>query len=313
MISYLVRRLLAGAVLIVVVSVATFLIVFSETEAIVRRLVGQQATEDQIAQREEEMGLDRPLSAQLVSWFSDASRGDLGASWLTSEPVAEVLANRLPITLSLVICSIVVLAVLSALLGTLAAVRQGGLVDRTVQISTETLSAVPKFWLALMLVLALAIQAQIFPATGYVGLQSDAWGWAVALTLPVTAVVAGELRVTSMVRATIADELGKDYLRTLRSRGLSPLTIILRHVLRNAAGPWVALLSMKIVGLWGGAVVIENVFALPGIGSLATNAASQGDGPVLMGVVVATVVVIVLVYLIFDLLQAWLNPKARLS
>lgn len=313
MISYLIRRLIAGAVLILVVSVATFLIVFSDTTSIVRSLVGTQASDEQIAQREAEMGVDRPLMEQLLSWFGGALQGDLGTSWLTSESVTQVLANRLPVTLSLVVCSIVVLALISAVLGTIAAVRQGGVVDRTVQVTTETLSAVPKFWLALMLVLAFAIQFRIFPATGYTGLQSDPWGWAVALTLPVTAIVAGELRVTSMVRAAIADELGKDYLRTLRSRGLSPVTILGRHVLRNAAAPWVALLSMKIVGLWGGAVVIENVFALPGIGSLATNAASRGDGPVLMGVVMVTVIVIVIVYLIFDLLQAWLNPKARLS
>lgn len=313
MISYLTRRLLAGVLLVIAVSIATFLIVFSDTQSIVRTLVGTQATDEQVAQREVEMGLDRPLTEQLLGWFADASRGDLGASWLTSEPVTQVLANRLPITLSLVVVSIIVLAVISAVLGTVAAVRQGGIVDKGIQIGSEALSAVPKFWLALMLVIAFAIQLSLFPATGYVGLQSDVVGWAVAMTLPVTAIVAGELRVTSMVRAAIADELGKDYLRTLRSRGLSPVTILFKHVLRNAAAPWVALLSMKIVGLWGGAVVIENVFALPGIGSLATNAASQGDGPVLMGVVVATVVVIVLVYLVFDVLQAWLNPKARLS
>ncbi|WP_150460828.1 ABC transporter permease [Nesterenkonia ebinurensis] len=313
MITYILRRAASGVLLILAVSVVTFLIVFSDTQRIVRSLVGERATAEQLAQRTAEMGLDRPLFQQMIDWFANAFTGDFGASWLTSEPVAQVIINRLPITLSLVICSIVVLALISAVLGTFAAVRQGGAADRIIQIGTEILSALPKFWLALMLVIVFAIQFPLFPATGYVSLQNDVIGWATAVTLPVAAVVMGELRVTSMVRGAIADELNKDYIRTLRSRGLPSREVLFKHVLRNAAEPWVSLLSMKIVGIWTGVVVIEAVFALPGIGTLATNAATRGDGPVLMGVVVATVIVIVFVYLIFDLLQAWLNPKARLT
>lgn len=313
MILYLCRRLAFGVALLALVTSATFFVVFGSSDSVVRSLVGEQATEEQIAERTAELGLDRPVWEQFADWVAHAVTGDLGASYATSEPVGEAIANRLPATLALMVCAILVLALVSAVLGTLAAVREGGAVDRVLQLVTETLSAIPKFWLALMLVIGLAINVRLFPATGYAPFGDGVGAWAVGIVLPTTAIVLGELRITSMVRGAVADELGKPYVRTLRSRGLSGTEVLFRHVLRNAAAPWLSLMSMKVVALFGGAVVIEKVFAVPGIGSLATTAATGGDIPVLMGVVLVTVALIFVVYLVFDLVQAWLNPKVRLS
>ncbi|MEV7869626.1 ABC transporter permease [Streptomyces sp. NPDC088124] len=313
MIRYLCRRLAFGVALLALVTSATFFAVFGSSHTVVRSLVGEQATEQQIAARTAELGLDRPVWEQFGDWVAHAVTGDLGTSYFTSEPVTQAIGNRLPVTLTLMICSMVVLAVVSAVLGVLAAVRRGGVVDRTLQLVTETLSAVPKFWLALMLVIALAINLRFFPATGYAPLSDGVGAWALGIVLPTAAIVLGELRITSMVRGAVSDELDKPYVRTLRSRGLSETEVLFRHVLRNAAPPWLSLLSMKVVALFGGVVVIEKVFAVPGVGSLATGAATSGDIPVLMGVVVTTVAIIFVVYLVFDLVQAWLNPKVRLS
>ncbi|GAB2888530.1 ABC transporter permease [Streptomyces mayteni] len=313
MIRYFCRRLAFGVALLALVTSTTFFVVFGSSDTVVRSLVGEQATERQMAERTAELGLDRPVWEQFGDWVAHAVTGDLGRSYFTSEPVTEAIGNRLPVTLALMICSILVLAAASAVLGVLAAVRRGGVVDRALQILTEALSAIPKFWLALMLVIALAIDLRLFPATGYTPIGDGIGAWALGLVLPTTAIVLGELRITSMVRGAVSDELDKPYVRTLRSRGLSEPEVLFRHVLRNAAPPWLSLLSMKVVALLGGIVVIEKVFALPGIGSLATSAAISGDIPVLMGVVVITVAVIFVVYLVFDLVQAWLNPKVRLS
>jgi peptide/nickel transport system permease protein len=313
MLSYILKRVGAGAVLLVLVTVATFLVMYVNGERVVRTLVGDNAPPEQIAARTTQLGLDRPVAVQLGDWMWKALQGDLGTSYFTSEPVLQAVLNRLPITLSLVTCSILVLAVLSGLLGVAAGVRQGGLVDRVVQVLSELFSSVPKFWLALMLVLGFAINLRVFPATGYAPLANGIGAWALALFLPVTAIVLGELRVVSMVRGSIADELRKDYVRTLRARGLGTTEILFRNVLRNASGPWLALMSMKVVALLGGVVVIEQVFALPGIGQLAATAATGGDIPVLMGVVVMITVTITIVYIVFDLLAAWLNPKVRLA
>ncbi|MGW3293511.1 ABC transporter permease [Streptomyces xiamenensis] len=313
MIRYLGRRLAFGVALLALVTSATFFAVFGNSDTVVRSLVGEQATEQQIAARAAELGLDRPVWEQFGDWVAHAVTGDLGASYFTSEPVTQAIGNRLSVTLTLMVFSLLLLAVVSAVLGTLAAVRRGGMVDRTLQIVTETLSAIPKFWLALMLVIALAINLRLFPATGHVPISDGVGAWLLGIVLPTTAIVLGELRITSMVRGAVSDELDKPYVRTLRSRGLSETEVLYRHVLRNAAPPWLSLLSMKVVALFGGIVVIEKVFALPGIGSLATDAATSGDIPVLMGVVVTTVAVIFVVYLVFDLVQAWLNPKVRLT
>ena len=313
MLRFIAGRIAAGAVLIVIVASATFLVMYLNSERVVRTLVGDNATPELVEARTAQLGLDRPVFVQLFDWGWKALGGDLGVSYFTTEPVTDVIFNRLPVTISLVVCAILILTVLSALLGVAAGVRQGGAIDKIVQVLSELFSSVPKFWLGLMLVLAFAINLRMFPATGYVPITDGIGAWALALALPTTAIVLGELRVVSMVRGSIADELRKDYVRTLRARGLSSGEIVFRNVLRNASGPWLALMSMKVVALLSGAVVIEQVFALPGLGQLATTAATGGDIPVLMGIVVTITIIISIVYVLFDLLTAWLNPKVRLS
>jgi peptide/nickel transport system permease protein len=313
MLQFIVRRLAAGIVLVAAVSITTFLVMYVNVDRVVRTLVGENASAEQVAARAHELGLDRPLVVQLGDWLLGAVRGDLGTSYFTSEPVVLAVANRMPVTLSLLAGALIILTVLSAVIGIFAGVRQGGAVDRIIQIASEILSSIPKFWLALMLVLVLAIQLRVFPATGYMPLSAGFGAWAWSILLPTVAIVLGELRVISMVRGSVADELRKDYVRTLRARGLGEAEILFVHVLRNASGPWLSLMSMKVVALIGGAVVIEQVFALPGIGSLATTAATGGDVPVLLGVVVFIAALITVIYIVFDVLTAWLNPKVRLS
>ncbi|MFE4948623.1 ABC transporter permease [Leifsonia sp. NPDC056665] len=309
---FLLRRLGSGVVLVVVVTAITALLMFSSGNNIARNILGVTATQAQVTQRAHELGLDQAPLIQYFNWFSGAIRGDLGRSFLNGAPVVEALSNRVPVTLSIVIGAVFFTAVLSLLLGVLAAVRRGW-IDRLVQVFNVVGGALPTFWVGLVLVELFALNLRIFPATGYTPPTVDPGQWAVGLVLPVAALVIGALGAASIVRSSVIDVLRLDFVRTLRAHGLSEREILFRHVLRNASGPFLTIISLQFIGLMGGAVVIERVFAIPGMGLLATQATQTGDVPTVLGVVTVAVIVIVIVNLIVDILNGWLNPKARLQ
>lgn len=313
MIAFLAKRLLGGVVLIFVISTIAFLLVYSSTSDIARNILGESATAEQLAAKEAELGLDQPLLAQYFDWLGSAVTGDFGVSWFTSEAVTTALSARIPVTLSMVISAVLVTAIVSAVLGVAAAVR-GGWLDRVIQFVSVIGFSLPNFWVALMLVLIFAIGLRWLPATGYVPFTESPAGWAATLILPVTALVLGGIAASAQqIRGATIDVLRQDYIRTLRARGLSDGSVIFRHALRNSASPALTVLSLQFIGLLSGAVVIERVFAIPGLGSLTVNAALLGDIPILMGIVVVMVVLVVIVNLVIDIAAGWVNPKVRVQ
>lgn len=313
MVSFVLRRLASGATLIFVASTLTFLLMSLSGGNPARNILGEGATDEQVAAKAAELGLDQPLLERYVSWLTSALQGDFGTSWFTNEPVISSLANKFPVSLSIVTGAILVTAVLAALLGVTAAVRRGW-IDRFVQIFAVIGFALPNFWVALVLVTVFAVSLRLLPATGFVPFTTDPGRWFLGLILPVTALAIGTIASTAQqVRGAMIDVLSQDYVRTLRARGISSSSLLFRHVLRNAAPPALTVLSLQFVGLLGGAVVIEKVFALPGIGNLAVTATTQGDLPQILGLVVVMVILVVLVNLLIDLAAGWLNPKARLA
>jgi peptide/nickel transport system permease protein len=313
MLTFIIRRILEGIVLIFAVSVVAFALLYAGGGDIARRIMGQSATEEVVARRAAELGLDQPLVAQYWNWLTSAITGDFGVSWFTSQPVSGSIGSRLAVTLTLVIGTTLVAAIVSIVLGVLAA-RRGGWVDSAVQFIAVIGFAVPGFLIALYLVLWFAIDLGWFRATGYVPLTESFTGWLSSVTLPIAALSLSAIAaVTQQVRGSVIDAMSRDYVRTLRSRGLSMNRVVFVHVLRNAGGPALAVLAVQFVGLLGGAVIVEQVFAIPGIGQLTVSATSSGDIPVVMGVVVATAIIVVVVNLLIDLAQAALNPKVRLS
>ncbi|TXK16394.1 ABC transporter permease [Homoserinibacter sp. GY 40078] len=313
MFFFLVRRVVSGVVLVFAVATITFLLMSLTGGNAARNILGETATEAQVAAKAAELGLDRPILERYLDWLGAALHGDFGTSWFSREPVIESLANRFPVSLSVVTVAVLVTAVLATVLGITAAVRRGW-VDRFVQVFAVIGFALPNFWVALILVTIFAVTLHLLPATGYVPITTDPGRWALGLILPVTALVIGTIASTAQqVRGATIDILERDFVRTLRARGISRTSLLFRHVLRNAAGPALTVLSLQFVGLLGGAVIIEKVFALPGIGSLAVNATTQGDLPQILGLVVVMVVLVVVVNLVIDLLTGWLNPKARVS
>lgn len=313
MLRFIIRRLLTGLVILFAITTITYTMLYFSSSGIAQNILGEYATPEQVAQKEAELGLDQPLVIRYLDWLGGALSGDLGRSWFTSEPVAQALFNRLPVTLTIVIGALTTAAILAAVLGIAAAIRRGW-VDRIVQFLSLAGDALPSFVVAIVLVTAFAIQTGLFPATGFVPFSESPNLWLMSILLPITALVFQLVAsAAQQFRSAIIDVRSRDFVRTLRSRGLSESEITFKHVLRSAAPAALTILSLQFVGLLGGSVIVEQIFALPGIGPLAVQSTNQGDIPVVMGVVVYTVIMVIIVNLVVDLANGWLNPKVRVS
>ncbi|GGV42529.1 ABC transporter permease [Actinomadura cremea] len=311
MILYALRRLSAGLVLAVLVTLITFLLLSTSFDSIVSSILGPAATPETVAALKADEGLDRPVLVQYLDWLTGALQGDFGTSYFTSEPVGEAVASRLGVTLSIVVVALLFTVAISVTLGVLAASR-GGFIDRFAQGASLFGYVVPNLLLAIVLVVVLAINLELLPATGFTPLSEDPGRWAATITIPVIALMtSGVANLASQVRGAMLDELRKEYIRTLRARGISTRSIVLRHALRNAAGPALTILSLEFITMLGGALIIEKVFALPGFGSYAFDSSLRGDVPIIMGITLFSVLLVVGVNLMVDLVNGWLNPKAR--
>lgn len=314
MIAFVLRRLATGVVLLFAVTTLTFFTLQLADIPVARNILGSSATPAQVATLNAQLGLDRPAVERYWSWIAGAVQGDFGTSYFTKEPVAAALQNRLPVTLSIVVLALVLAVAFSLILGVTAAAQAGGPVDRVLQ-AVSTISYVfPPIILGILLVLVFSITLRLVPATGYVPLQTSFTGWLGSVLLPaVTLMFASIASVAGQIRGSLIDELRRDYVRTLRSRGVSERTILLKYTLRNAASPALTTLSLQFIGMIGGALFIERIFALSGFGTYSFNAAVQGDLPAILGVVTFSVILVIIMNLIVDLLNGWLNPKARVQ
>ena len=313
MIRFIAKRLGSGLVVLFVVSALTFFLLYVSSGSIARNILGDPATAEQVARNEHALGLDPPLVVRDFAWVADALSGNLGASWFTSEPVANSLATRIPVTMTMVFAAMILIAVCAALIGVVAAVKRGW-VDRVVQVGAIIGDSIPGFVIGIILVTILAIQLGLFPATSTISPESGPDMWVYSMALPVIALlVNGVTGGAQQIRSAVIKQLERDYVRTLRSRGIGEREILFRHVLRSAAPAGLTVLSLQLIGMLGGVVIIEQIFALPGMGPLAVAATGQSDLPVVMGVVMYTVVVVIVVNLLVDILNGWLNPKVRVS
>jgi len=308
----LLKNLARSLAVLLVVTFATFTLMFGNGEGIARAVLGLNARPEDVQREVVALGLDQPLLVQYWHWLRDAVTGNLGESFYTGQSVTDALSSRVPVTLALVIITLLLTVVLSVLLGVTAAVK-GGWVDRLLQFLTVLGTAIPSFIIAIVLVFTFAIAWRVLPATGYVTPEISVSGWVKSVTLPVLALLVGAVAsAAAQFRTAVLDTLGRDYIRTLRARGISERHVIFRHVLRNSAGPGLTVLSLTTLGLLGGAVFIEQVFALPGMGQLANQSAQVNDVPMVMGTVLVTIVIVLLVNFLGDLATTVLNPKARI-
>jgi len=305
------RRLLSSAVLLIAVaSVAFFLTDIGGIDP-GRGILGANATQAQVTAMNHQLGVDRPVVSQFADWIGAAAHGNLGDSFGSKRSVVSELQERLPVTLSLVLCSLLFTALLSLALA-LFAVAGRRWADKVVQVVALIGQILPAYLLALGLLAFLAVKFGLFPVFGYVHLGDSVSGWVRSIALPVVALTLGGVAGCALqARGSLMDVLSSDYIRTLRSRGLGSRSLLLRHGLRNAASAWLTSLSLSFVAVLGGSFMVEKVFAMPGLGTLAVEATTTADRPVIMGLVVITGAVVILVNLLTDMLQLWLIPKAR--
>lgn len=266
-----------------------------------------QATYDALRER---AGLDLPLPVQYLSWAASALTGDLGVSFRSGDPVTSLILERLPATLSLAMASIAVALAVSIPLGTLSALRPRSVIDHVATLVSQAGISVPDFWMGILLILLFAGTFGVLPASGYVPLSEDPVAWASHLVLPAitVGVVSGSI-LTRFVRSSVLEAIGQDHVRTARSKGLAARTVLRWHVLRNALLPLVTVTGVQLAYLLSGVVVVEIVFAWPGLGQLALQSVQARDYPVLQGAVLLFAVVFLVINLLVDLLYARLDPR----
>lgn len=312
MIAFILQRLAAGLALLATVATGTFFLAHLAIGDPTDSLLGASATPEQQAALAARLGTDRPLPVQFADWVVHALTGNLGNSWVNEQPVATQIARRVPVTASVVSVAMALTALFGTLIGLAAGLRPGSRFDRMLRGVTVVLFALPGFWLSLVLISLFAVRLRWLPAVGYVSLTTDPLGWLRSITLPAVSLALGTtVIVAEQLRNQVIAVAQRDFVRTLRARGLPPGRVRL-HILRNAAPAALTMLAVLFASLLGGAVVIELIFNLPGLGQLTLASSQNGDIPVLLGVTVVSVVFVVAVYLVLDVVLGWLNPKVRL-
>ncbi|WP_347753750.1 ABC transporter permease [Agrococcus sp. ProA11] len=311
MLRFIARRVAAGIGLAFAVVTGMFFFLKLTGTDPARGALGLYATEEQVETRRLQLGLDRPIVEQYLDWLGHALRGDLGMSSAQNTPVIDLIVTRLPVTVSLALGAIIVAAAVGVVLGLVAAIKPGRF-DRFLQVIMVLGFALPNFWVAIILAIIFAVNLQWFPATGYTHIFDSPSDWLLSITLPVISLAIGSIAaIAQQLRNSVINVYSQDYIRTLRSRGLPSRNILLTHVLRNAAPPALTMLSLQFIAAMSGAAIIERVFGLQGIGSVAISASGNSDIQVIMGVLLFTVALVVLVNLTVDVVYGALNPKVR--
>jgi peptide/nickel transport system permease protein len=312
MILYLEQRLLALLLVLALMSVIVFSFVHLIPGDPVVAILGTEV--DQATQQglRHAMGLDRPLPQQYVRWAGGALRGELGESVRTHQPVAVILGQKLPVTLQLTAAAMVVGLCIALPAGVLAAVRRNSALDLGAMGVALGGVSIPSFWLGVMLILLFSLHWRLFPAIGYVPVGRDPMDALRHMVLPAMTLglgLAGAL--TRMVRSDVLEELGREYVRTARAKGLRFLRVVARHILRNALLPTLTVLGIQVSVLLGGAVITEQIFAWPGVGQLIVQAVQSRDYPVLQGAILTIAALAAAVQLAVDLAYALMNPRIR--
>lgn len=308
----IIRRLLLAVPLLFVVSSLSFVLI-SAIGNPAAAILGPLATPQQVAQLNRQFGLNLPLYTQYWHWLVHAVHGNLGTSLFTEQPVSQTISQRFPVTLSLVIGSFVVTVVLGSFLGVVSAVR-GGAFGRVVDGVSLVGFALPSFWVGAVLVAIFAVKLRWLPAIGYVSISQSPLQWLRSIILPVTALsLAGIAVLAKQTREAMLDVLSSEHIRMAWANGIAPRDIYFKLALKNASLRIVTVSGILLVGLTAGTLFVEEVFALPGLGSIFTTSAQGGDLPVVEGITVFFTALIVVINLVVDVVYTLLDPRVQSS
>ena len=275
-------------------------------------MLGIQATPDELARVRHAMGLDRPWHIQFGIWLGNALTGDLGSSYISKKPVTELILTRLPVTLELSIFAMILAVIVGIPAGIISAARRYSWVDYTITSLALFGVSMPSFWFAILLILLFSLSLGWLPASGYVPWSRGVWPHLRTLIMPGLAL--GLFLMGALVRfcrTPMIETLVQDYIRTAKAKGLGQSVLLIRHALKNALIPTVTVLGIQFGALLGGAIIIETIFAFPGIGTMMLTAVNQRDFPVVQGVTLVVAIAFTLTNLLVDILYTWLNPRIR--
>jgi peptide/nickel transport system permease protein len=275
-------------------------------------MAGEEATPQQIEEMRERLGLNEPIHVQFIQWSLDAVRLDFGDSIFLREPVTKSMLDRVQPTALLTLYALTLALLIAVPSGVISAVRRNSLVDRLLMVTAISGAAIPNFFFGILLILLFAVVFGWLPSGGYVDIQDDPVQHFRRMILPSVALgFAAAGLLARMVRSTMLDVLNEDYVRTAYAKGLPQRRVVLLHALRNAMIPAMTVFGISLAGLLGGAVVVETVFSLPGMGRLVVQSIQRRDFPVIQGVVLITAVIQVLVMLLIDVLYVYVDPRVR--
>jgi peptide/nickel transport system permease protein len=312
-VAFLIRRLLLTLPILFVVSVVCFSLINLIPGDPATVIMGPEASDQAKDAMRERLGLDKPILVQYVEWIGGVLRGDLGESLRDEAPVSQLILQRIPVTLELALGTFAVSLTISVVVGILSASNRGTWIDYVSTAFALGGISIPHFWMGLMFILLFAVTLGWLPASGYVPFFEDPIANLTAMILPVLATGLREsAELTRMLRSSLLEELGSDYVRTAFSKGLTRRVVIMRHAVRNALIPFVTAGGLQIAGLLGGLVVTETVFQLPGLGRLIVDSILQRDFTVVQGAVLVIVTIVVLVNVLVDLLYAVIDPRIAL-
>ena len=306
MLLYLVRRIVFGAFVLIGTSIITFAIAFLVPADPAVAMAGAKADPQTLSMIRSQMGLDQPVYMQYARYVGRAAVGDLGRSYIRRESVTQLILDRFPATLILAISAMVLALIIAIPVGMLSVVYQGRTLDNFLLVISLALISLPVFWLGTLLLIAAALALRSFPLGGYSGWKS--------LLLPALTLAVGLAGYYARILHTnLVEAMQQEYVRTARSKGLSPGRVVLKHAMANALLPLVTLAGIDLAGLLSGVVLTETVFDWPGIGRLAYDAIFNLDIPLIMGTVLFAAFLIVVGNLVIDLLYAWLDPRIQLT
>ena len=305
MLQYLIQRIGLALVVCIAVSLLTFTLLNASGDVAIA-MAGEEATAAQIEAIRNDMGLNRPLAVRYGEWLLNAAQGDFGNSLFFRQPVAELIVDRLPNTLTLATLALGIMLVLSVPLGVASALHPNGVIDRIAMLIAVLGQAMPTFWFALILIVVFALTLGIAPPSG-----SETLGHFV---LP--AIALGYYSTPPMmrlIRQGMIEAMSSDYIRTAKAKGISSWKIVFKHALRNAVIPVVSLSAVQFGNMLGGSVVIETVFGIQGLGFLAWESISRMDLPVVQAVMLIVAIFYIVMVLMADFVNAWLDPRIRIQ
>ncbi len=307
---FVLRRLAQSAVVLLGVTLVVFLLLQLVPGDPVRLALGTRYSQEAYDALRARSGLDRPLPLQYLSYVGNALTGDLGVSFRSGQPVTSIVVERMPATLSLAVTALVFALLVAFPLGVLSAVRNGSALDHAARVFSQFGVSVPDFWMGILGIILFAGVLGWLPPSGYTPFTEDPVDWAQHIVLPaVTIGLVTAAILTRFIRSSVLEAMSEDYVRTAEGKGLHPRTVVVRHVLRNALIPVVTVAAVQLASLLGGVIVIEVLFAWPGIGRLTYDAVQARDYPVLQGAVLLVAALFLLVNLLVDVLYAKLDPR----